>query len=155
MIQRYLILGLVCYTAISSAAQSTANSTISYPTMGGRMVESSRAVLEATKRRDADALKRLLADDFTQVGSEGRLHDKMEIIGDAREGRLKEYAIYDVKVVLVDENASIVTYSSIITEPEGDEGLAPRYQTISDLWTKQGDQWRLKFQQCTPRRPID
>jgi len=40
--------------------------------------------------------------------------------------------------------------------PEGDApGMAPRYQHISDLWVKQDDQWRLKFQQATAARPID
>jgi hypothetical protein len=38
---------------------------------------------------------------------------------------------------------------------EGDDLLAPRYQHLSDVWVKQGDQWRLRFQQATARRPID
>jgi hypothetical protein len=39
---------------------------------------------------------------------------------------------------------------------EGDDpGMAPRYQKVSDLWVKQGSDWRLKFEQATPVRPID
>jgi hypothetical protein len=33
--------------------------------------------------------------------------------------------------------------------------MAPRYQKVSDLWVKQGSDWRLKFEQATPVRPID
>ncbi len=46
-------------------------------------------------------------------------------------------------------------FDAIIHMSEGDDGLAPRYQHFSDVWVKQGDQWRLRFQQATARRPID
>ena len=28
--------------------------------------------------------------------------------------------------------------------------MAPRYQKVSDLWVKQGNDWRLKFEQAMP-----
>src|SRR5271170_1499554 len=39
------------------------------------LITQTQAVAHAQKSKDGEALKRLLADDFQQVGSEGRLHD--------------------------------------------------------------------------------
>jgi hypothetical protein len=160
MIRGCLVLILVCWTAISAAAQATAQSTIAHPTTQGRVVESSRAVLEAQKTKNPDAIKRLLAEDFTMIGSDGKVQDSDELIDNAREGRVQNYQIYNVKVIDVDDQAILVTYDLIITATEGDNVLVPRYQHISDLWTKSGDQksgdqWRLKFEQATAARHID
>jgi hypothetical protein len=119
------------------------------------LIDSTRAIPEAQKTKNTDFLKRTLTDDFRVVGSEGRLHDREEFIGDAADGNLKEYSVYNVQVLTVAENSAIVTYDGIIHMPEGDFDVAPRYQRFSDLWVKLGDQWKLRFQQATPRRPID
>jgi hypothetical protein len=64
--------------------------------------------------------------------------------------------VYGAKVLAVNDTVAIVTYDAIIHMTEGDApGLAPRYQHFSDLWVKQGDQWRLRFQQSTAVRHID
>lgn len=120
------------------------------------LIANSKAVFEAEKTKDVDSLMRLLADDFEQVGSEGKLHQSDDLLDDAKDGKLEDYSVYGVKVVPVDDTAAIVTYDAIIHMPEGDTpGRAPRYQHFSDLWVKQGDQWRLRFQQSTAVRHID
>lgn len=120
------------------------------------LIASTRAIPEAQKTRNVDLLKRTLTDDFVAVGSEGKLHDKEEILSSAHEGELKDYYAYNLRVLPVNDAAAVVTYDCVIHMPEGDApGLAPRYQHISDLWVKQDEQWRLKFQQSTAARPID
>ncbi len=145
----------VMAVAITVAAQSAFNSKSLSP-LEQALIANTKAVPEAQKKKDVNFLKRTLTDDFQQVGSEGKLHDKGEIVDDAREGKLQDYSVYNAKVLPVDENAAIVTYDCIIHMPEGDAPLmAPRYQHISDLWVKQGEQWRLRFQQATAARSID
>jgi hypothetical protein len=120
------------------------------------LISMTNAVLEAQKTKDVTLLKRTLTDDFVSVGSEGKLHDREEILASAHEGELKDYYAYNLRVVPVDEEAAVVTYDCVIHMPEGDApGMAPRYQHISDVWVKQDDQWRLRFQQATAARPID
>ena len=49
------------------------------------------------------------------------------------------------------ESTAIVTYDVVLqVPPEEAQGPPPRYQHWSSVWTKQGDQWKLKFQQATP-----
>ncbi len=120
------------------------------------LIANTKAVPEAQKSKNVDFLKHTLTDDFVLVGSEGKLHDKEEVVESARDGELKDYYTYNLRVLPVDEDSALVTYDCIIHMPEGDApGMAPRYQHISDLWVKQDDQWRLRFQQATAARPVD
>ncbi len=119
------------------------------------LIAQSRAVPQAELAKDTGALQRLLSDDFQQVGSEGTLHEKRDLLDDAKEGKLTDFTLYNFKVLPLDDNAAIVTFDAVIHQPEGDDDIAPRYQHVSDVWVKQGDQWQLRFQQSTARRPID
>jgi len=125
------------------------------PSDAERLIAQSQAVVLAEKTKDEGMLQRLLSNDFQQVGSEGTLHEKRDLLDDARVGKLTDFMLYNFQVLPVDENAAIVTFDAVIRQPEGDDDLAPRYQHVSDVWVKQADQWRLRFQQATARRPVD
>jgi len=149
---------IACLISVSlvALAQSPPSSSKPLSPLDQTLIASTKAVAEAQKSKNVDFLKRTLTDDVVFVGSEGRLHDKEEIIETARDGELKDYYTYNLRVVPVDDEAAVVTYDCIVHMPEGDApGMAPRYQHISDLWVKQDDQWRLRFQQATAARPID
>jgi hypothetical protein len=149
------IASLFCLSIVGFA-QAPGNQAKSLSPLEQTLISNTNAIPEAQKSKNVDFLKRTLTDDFVAVGSEGKLHDKEEILEGAREGELKDFYTYNHRVLPVDENAAIVTYDCIVHRPEGDApGMAPRYQHISDLWVKQSDQWRLKFQQATAARPID
>jgi hypothetical protein len=150
------LIGCLLCLSVVGVAQGLRNSSKPLSPLEQTLIANTKAVPEAQKSKNVDFLKRTLTDDFVFVGSEGRLHDKEEIIETAREGELKDFYTYNLRVLPVDDDAAVVTYDCIIHMPEGDApGMAPRYQHISDLWVKQDDQWRLKFQQATPARPID
>ncbi len=152
-----LIAGLLCFSfSLAGFTQSPGNSSKPLSPLEQALIANTNAVPEAQKNRNADFLKRTLTDDFVLVGSEGKLHDKEEIVESARGGELQDYYTYNPRVLPVNDQAAVVTYDCIIHMPEGDApGMAPRYQHISDLWVKQNDQWRLRFQQATAARPID
>ena len=119
------------------------------------LIAKSKAIPQLMKAKDVEGLKSLLADDLRIVGSEGRVHEKGEILGAAQEGALRDFMFYDPQVIQIDADTALVTYNLIVTIPEGDDLLSPRYQKISDLWVRKGNDWRLKFEQATPLRPID
>ncbi len=148
---KQIIFAILIFISVNCAAQAATSAT----QLQQALVAQTQAVAQAQKSKDGDTLKRLLTDDFQQVGSEGKLHDKDDFTGDAKDGKLTDYTLYNLKVLSIDENAAIVTYDAVIHMTEGDDLLAPRYQHLSDVWVKQGDQWRLRFQQATARRPID
>src|SRR6476646_10920108 len=152
-----LITALLCFSfSLTGFAQSPRSTSKPLSPLEQALIGNTKSVPEAQKIKNVDFLKHTLTDDFVLVGSEGKLHDKEEIVESARDGELKDYYTYNLRVLPVDDDSALVTYDCIIHMPEGDApGMAPRYQHISDLWVKQDDQWRLRFQQATAARPID
>jgi hypothetical protein len=147
-----------CLFTFSMAALAQVSGSSSKPlsALEQRLIANTNAVPQAQKGKDVNFLKRTLTDDFVFVGSEGKLHDKEEVTESARDGELKDFYTYNLRVLPVNDEAAVVTYDCIIHMPEGDApGLAPRYQHFSDVWVKQDDQWRLRFQQATAARPVD
>jgi uncharacterized protein (TIGR02246 family) len=149
ILMRWLFAVAICVYTLAGFAATDSNS------LTQQLIAHSQSVLQAQKAKNADALKALLTDDFTMVGSEGKMHDKAETVDDARDSKLREYSTYDASVIMINDGTAMVTYDAIISATEGDGQLVPRYQHLSDLWVKRGDQWLLKFQQATPMRHID
>src|ERR1700738_1276698 len=114
------------------------------------MIANEKTFVAAAKKGDAEYFRRTLTDDYSQVGIDGQLHDRQEILGELISGGL-ELTPYNLTVVELGEGAAIVTYDLIMhIPPEEDQGPPPRYQHWSSVWVKQGDAWKLKFQQTTP-----
>jgi hypothetical protein len=120
------------------------------------LMEKSNEVHSLRKSKDLTGIKSLLTDDFEYVGGDGRLHHRDELLGDMQDGLLRDFKLYEPQAVEIDAGTALLTYNAILDMREGDDpGMAPRYQKVSDLWVKQGNDWRLKFEQATPVRPID
>ena len=147
-----LSLLLMSTGALAQNGQSTENS----GAIVQALIEKSNEVHSLQKSKDVNGIKMLLTDDFDYVGGDGRLHHRDELLGDMQDGTLRDFKLYEPQAVQIDSNAALLTYNAIIDMREGDDpGMAPRYQKVSDLWVKQGSEWRLKFEQATPVRPID
>ena len=113
-----------------------------------QLVSYEKSIPEAQKKHDIDFYKRTLTDDFVAVGTDAKLHPKDEILEDLRSTDLVEYRPYNTQVVQLNDGAAVVTYDVIIQMSKYDEDI-PRYQHISSIWVKQGEQWKLRFQQAT------
>jgi hypothetical protein len=114
------------------------------------LVASEKTLIEAKKKDDAALLKRIVSEDFSLVGIDGRLLQRHEAVGDLGDSELVELTPYDMKVVAVGDGAAIVTYDAIVRrKPEEDQGPPPRYQHFTSVWVRQGDAWKLKFHQAT------
>ncbi len=114
------------------------------------MIANEKGFIAAAKKGDAEYFKRTLTDDYSQVGIDGQVHDRQEVLGELISGGV-ELTPYNLAVVDLGEGAAIVTYDLIMrVPPSEDQGPPPRYQHWSSVWVKQGDAWKLKFQQTTP-----
>lgn len=114
------------------------------------LIANEKALIEAKKKDDGASLKRIVSENFSLVGIDGRLLQQQEAIGDLGDAELVELTPYEMKVVTAGEGAAIVTYDAIVRmKPEEDQGPPPRYQHFSSVWVKQGDTWKLKFHQAT------
>lgn len=105
--------------------------------------------IEAAKKGDVGFFKRTLSDDFSFVSFDGQLYDRQDMIDQYGQPGTNVLP-YEMKVIPSGENTAIVTYNVVYTvAPAEDEGPPPRYQHFSTVWVKQGDTWKMKFQQMT------
>jgi hypothetical protein len=113
------------------------------------LVSAEMSFVDAAKKGDIAYFKRTLTDDFSYVGFDGQLSNRQDILDRFAEGGVNLQP-YDMKVVMAGEGVAIVTYDVVLRVPPAqDQGPPPRYQHFSTIWVKQGDAWKMKFQQMT------
>ena len=151
-----LSMGLWLLLLSSNVLAQTGQPTERSGSLVQELMAKSNEVQSLRKSKDVTGIKLLLTDDFDYVGGDGRLHHRDELLGDMQDGTLRDFQLYEPQAVQIDSSAALLTYNAILDMREGDDpGMAPRYQKVSDLWVRQGSDWRLKFEQATPVRPID
>jgi len=125
------------------------------------LIARSQSVLAAIKAKDAAALNHLLADDFRSIDVAGSLGSRQEMLGTAQGGFLSDFLFYNPQAFRIDNDSVLVSYDTAMTLSEAvrqelaeDNITWPRYSRISDLWVRQGGEWKLKFEQFTPLRAM-
>jgi hypothetical protein len=112
-----------------------------------QLLDTQKALLDAMKRGDAAYVSNAIANDFVAITANGDPGGKGELVEYASphkdEKAKPEPIFYDFKIVQLADNAGVVTYNVVF--PSHIE----RYQHLSDTWVREGNQWKLKFQQTT------
>jgi hypothetical protein len=89
----------------------------------------------------------LLADDFREFGSSGRVWSRESILDLlATEEPYTAPAIADFATQSLSHEAALVTYRTIRVSAESD---APQETLRTSLWVLRGDRWQLLFHQGT------
>ncbi len=113
------------------------------------LMNAEKSFIEAAKKGDVAFLKRTLTDDFSFVAFDGQLYSRQDMLDQFSEPGT-DVMPYDMKVVPAGQGVAIVTYNVVLRVPAAeDQGPPPRYQHFSTVWVKQGDVWKMKFQQMT------
>lgn len=144
-----LIILLSC-SALSVAGVGQANAPAKPLTpLEQTLMASEKSFIEAAKKGDMAFFKRTLTDDFSFVSFDGQLYERQDLL-DQLSGGGTDVLAYDMKVVPAGDGVAIVTYDVVLRVPAAeDQGPPPRYQHFSTVWVKQGDAWKMKFQQMT------
>jgi hypothetical protein len=112
------------------------------------------SLLRPEVRASRDALSKLLAKDFVEFGSSGRVYDRDQVIdGLVQEGSAPQVkrTAYEFSVRWLGEVAVLVTYRASRRMPDGEE-----FQTLqSSIWQLTGDRWQMVFHQGTPAQAIE
>ena len=113
------------------------------------LITAEKSFVAAAKKGDVSYFKRTLTDDFSFVQFDGQLYDRQDMLDQFGDGGV-DLMPYDMKVVTAGDGVAIVTYNVVLRVPAAeDQGPPPRYQHFSTVWVKQGDAWKMKFQQMT------
>lgn len=113
------------------------------------LMSAEKGFIDASKKGDTAFFKQTLASDFSFVSYDGQLYSRQDMI-DQNNQPGTDILPYEMKVVSAGDGVAIVTYNLVYRVPASeDQGPPPRYQHFTTVWVKQGDTWKMKFQQMT------
>lgn len=145
---RWSAILLLCCAAAFPAASQTPPAKPLTP-LEQTLMDAEKSFVAAAKKGDAAFFKNTLAGDFSFVSFDGELAGRQDMI-DGMSGGGIDLLPYDMKVLSVSDEVAIVTYDVVLRVPAAeDQGPPPRYQHFSTVWVKQGEAWKMKFQQMT------
>ena len=110
------------------------------------------SLLDASVRRDRRKIRSMLADDFLEFGSSGRMWNRNSIIELlSQETAFVAPAIEEFRCAFLTSDVSLVTYKTVRTDPDSGEVLA---SLRSSIWINRSGTWRMRFHQGTRTTPI-
>ena len=122
-------------------------------TGSSRLAEQIRALelrlLEPETRRSPQRLGELLADDFTEFGSSGRVLDKKQILAALQNEGDVDLSLEKFKARPLNPDAVLATYSVSARFPDNSTRLSLR----SSVWVRRSDRWQVLFHQGTLALP--
>jgi len=107
------------------------------------------ACLTREVRDDPKALGDLLTDGLVEIGSNGRVWTRHEILERLPAEPPFDYALSEFKVERVDDNVILATYACVLTRAG-----VPNHSRRSSIWVLERDQWKMHFHQGTPCEPL-
>jgi hypothetical protein len=102
-------------------------------------------------RKSAQDIMDLLADEFIEFGSSGRVFDKQQIIQSLQNESIEpltQRSITEFKTLVLATGVVLVTYC-IVSHISGEQ---PVYSLRSSIWKLNNDRWKLIFHQGTMLR---
>jgi hypothetical protein len=103
-------------------------------------------LLQLSTRHDATALTSLLAEDFREFSSSGRIYSRQQIIDALAAESPRTITLSDPLCQQLAEDIALLTYHSTRTTALKTASNALR----SSLWVYRDDRWQMIFHQGTP-----
>jgi len=98
-------------------------------------------------RRSPTELSRLIADDFREFGSSGRIFDKAKIIAALQQQPPCELVLHDFQAVRLACDIVLVTYRGTVQFSDSPTAL---HSLRSSIWRRHNSRWQVVFHQGTP-----
>lgn len=111
------------------------------------LLKQESSLLDPAVRRDCDRVRELLAEDFVEFGSSGRIWTREQIIDSLASESHSPLALEDFRCRAIAPRVALVTYRSVRTDAEtGTRAASNR----SSIWIENEGRWRIRFHQGTP-----
>jgi hypothetical protein len=106
-----------------------------------------QSLLSPSVRRDRDRVAALLADDFVEFGSSGKIWTRDQVLETlGKDEAAAAPSVEDLKCSFISESVALVTYKTV----RKNEETGRSFITLrSSLWSMQAGFWKLRFHQGT------
>ena len=103
-------------------------------------------LLKPEIRHAPEEVARLLADNFIEIGSSGKVYTKKQIIEELAAETDLNISIEDFRILPLSDEIVLATYKAFISV---DNIKAVSYSWRSSIWKFDGENWRMAFHQGT------
>jgi hypothetical protein len=104
-------------------------------------------LLDPRARASRAEIEALLADEFVEFGSSGRVLDRDAVVASLAGESGVAFGLSDFRATRVAADAVLATYRATVrTAQSGDV----RHSLRSSLWVRRAERWRMVFHQGTP-----
>jgi hypothetical protein len=104
-------------------------------------------MLRTEVRRSGAQLARLLAEDFREFGSSGRVFNKQQIIEALRAELAWELSLQDFRTLPLAPDVVLVTYRATCRSPDSE---SVSHSLRCSVWRRRSGNWQIVFHQGTP-----
>ena len=110
------------------------------------LYELENRLVQPEVRHSPEALKELLADEFVEFGSTGRVYDRKAVIEVLCAEMDIEFTMSDFQTVPLSPTMVLVTYRAVCTDHRQREVT---HSLRSSVWILRDDHWQMVFHQGT------
>jgi hypothetical protein len=121
------------------------------PSLQDHLRQLEERLLQPNVRKSAEEVSELLANEFIEFGSSGRIFDKRQIIASLRMEPTAHRSLVDFKTSALAPGAVLVTYRAV---RQGASGEQPIYSLRSSIWKWIDGRWQMLFHQGTPSQEL-
>jgi hypothetical protein len=129
----------------------TGRDLVAHSDLGVHLQRLEEALLNAATRRDRAKVAALLAEDFREFGSSGRVWSRQQTLDLLATEDYTPPVMEDFRCEPITDDIALVTYKTVRTDPTTAE---KRAALRSSLWIKEAGMWRVRFHQGTPATKI-
>jgi len=132
----------------NKAADTKASSAVSE----ADIIAKEKAAWDAVKKKDWDGFAKTLAVDYLEVLDDG-VHDKAKTVESVKDLDLSDVSYTDWKMLPIDKNAVIITYSVTVKANYKGQPIPPGPYREASVYVTRNGEWITVFYQETLSRP--
>jgi hypothetical protein len=115
-------------------------------TLGAQLRHLEEQLLQPEVRCSTERLAALLAEDFVEFGSSGRVFNKKQIMAALAKETPTKRSLTDFETTMLSEEVALVTYRAT---RRSKAGARAAHTLRSSIWRRSNGQWQMVFHQGT------
>jgi hypothetical protein len=117
------------------------------PVLEDHLRQLEERILQPSVRKSAEEVSELLASEFIEFGSSGRIFDRQQIIASLQMEPTVRRSVVDFRTCILAPAVVLVTYRAV---RQGTSDAQPIHSLRSSIWKLIDGRWQMVFHQGTP-----
>jgi hypothetical protein len=144
MFRHILITLAILLTAPAAAPAQVGAAKSGAASVEETLVSNEKRTWELYRKKDVKGLAELTAEDYYDIYPAGEAVDKKRYLADVLETEVKDYALSDFKVIMLNDAAAIVVYKAKVQAAVKEREIKSEVAVTSG-WARRGGKWLNVF----------